>query len=113
MLVEDDISMLTVLRTLLEIEDYEVSVAPLNATSTGLLDCIRQTQPGVILLDVHLRQANGLDVLRGIREDEQMRPIRVVMSSGLDVGDACLCGGADSFLMKPYMPDELLKKLRG
>jgi len=35
------------------------------------------------------------------------------MTSGMDVKERCLEAGADAFLLKPYMPDELMAKLRG
>jgi DNA-binding response OmpR family regulator len=30
----------------------------------------------------------------------------------MDVGHKCLQAGADGFILKPYMPDELIKKIR-
>jgi CheY-like chemotaxis protein len=35
------------------------------------------------------------------------------MTSGMDMKDQCLNAGANGFIMKPFMPDELIKKLRG
>jgi len=34
------------------------------------------------------------------------------MSSGEDVRDACAKAGADGFLLKPYMPDDLISWIR-
>jgi DNA-binding response OmpR family regulator len=38
--------------------------------------------------------------------------MRVIMSSGMDFHTRCLQAGADDFLMKPYMPDDLVKLLK-
>jgi len=113
MLVEDDATMQAVLTTLLEIEGFQVVVPPERANLDGLIQAIHDSHADVILLDVHLRQISGLDVLKGIRTDTSTCSTRVVMSSGMDVKDACMQGGADAFLMKPFMPDDLLAMLRG
>jgi CheY-like chemotaxis protein len=34
------------------------------------------------------------------------------MSSGMHKADECLAAGATDFLLKPYMPDELIRRLR-
>jgi DNA-binding response OmpR family regulator len=113
MLVEDDPSMLAVLRTLLEIAGYAPVYLPDRAPVDELVATVRGEKPDVILLDVNLRHLNGYDVVRAIRADEQARGAYVVMSSGMDVAIECMAAGADDFLMKPYMPDELFAKLEG
>ena len=113
MLVEDDASMRAVLRTLLEIEGYEVALIPDRIALDGILQAIREAKPAIILLDVHLRDISGFDVLQQLRAEPEIQAARVIMSSGMDVRDRCMAAGADDFLMKPYMPDELLKKLQG
>jgi DNA-binding NarL/FixJ family response regulator len=34
------------------------------------------------------------------------------MSSGADYRDLCIRYGADEFLLKPYMPDDLIRMIR-
>lgn len=113
MLIEDDPSMKSVLQTLLEIEGFTVSIAPDQHGLEAVLQAIQSTRPEILLLDVHLRGLSGLEVVQRIRADATLAAMRVVMSSGMDVGQECLAAGADSFLMKPYMPDELLQKIQG
>lgn len=112
MLVEDDPTMVAVLTTLLEIEGYQVS-APVNKTLEEILEEIRSVQPDVILLDVHLRNVSGYDVIKLVRDDRGLSEMKVVMTSGMDLKERCLAAGANTFLLKPYMPDELIEKLRG
>lgn len=112
-LIEDDLSMRSLLRTLLELEGFQV-IAPGDEGETALLTAIQAEDPAVILLDVHLRDANGLEVLRKLRQSEPTGTrARVVMTSGMDLSDQCLAAGADSFLLKPYMPADLIKHLKG
>ncbi len=113
MLIEDDESMKCVLGTLLELEGYKVMLAPDRRPMDEILQAVRNARPDVILMDVHLREVNGFDILKVLRADPQLASARIVMTSGMDVRDDCLKAGADDFLMKPYMPDELLKRLKG
>ena len=112
MLVEDDPSMQSLLRTLLELEGFQVSV-PGNKPESELLATIRAEQPDVILLDVNLRDVSGIEVLRKLRSGEEANHTRVIMTSGMDVRDESMNAGANDFLLKPYMPSELIRKLRG
>lgn len=113
MLVEDDVSMQAVLQTLLEIEGYQVIIAPVRKVKQELLTFIIGEKPDVMLLDVHLRELSGIELLEELRQDTHFKNVRVVMTSGLDVQEKSLAAGADSFLLKPYMPEELLNKLKG
>lgn len=111
-LVEDDLNMQAVLRTLLEIEGFQVSLAPAKKHLEDIVQSIHEANPEVILLDVHLNNVSGYDVLQQIRKDPKISKTRVIMSSGMDVKDQCMAAGANDFIMKPYMPDELINKLR-
>ena len=111
MLVEDDATMLSLLQTLLQMEGFKVSQVCADELEEIVLE-IRQENPALILIDVHLRQISGLEILKQIRQDDELRDIFVLMSSGMDVGHKCLQAGADGFILKPYMPDELIKKIR-
>lgn len=112
MLVEDDAAMRSLLKTLLEIEGHPVvSYYEQSNPAGSILDMVRREQPSVVLLDVHLRGISGLDVLREIRADAGLNAMRVIMSSGMDVKDECMRAGATDFLLKPFMPDELLNRL--
>jgi CheY-like chemotaxis protein len=109
MLAEDDQTMITLLETLLGMEGYQV-------VSLGVRDdvfeSVRREQPDVLLLDVHLPHVNGLDVLEQVRGNDETKDLKVVMTSGLNVEDECLESGANGFILKPYMPDDLLGILK-
>ena len=109
LLAEDDITMVSLLKTLLKMEGYEVVAIDADG---DILDAVRHHQPDVLLMDVHLFNQNGLDVLDKMRESSDTSKVRVLMSSGANVKEECLNRGANGFLMKPYMPDDLFKQLR-
>jgi DNA-binding response OmpR family regulator len=114
MLVEDDYTMLSLLITFLEVEGYEV--VKVNGTENtysveNLLKLLREEYPTLMLVDVNLKYANGLDLLRGIRNDPDFKDIKILMSSGMDFTYQSMEEGADGFLLKPYMPDELIARI--
>lgn len=101
--------MVALLQTLLKMEGFEVATADVDEDIPALL--LRE-QPDALFMDVHLGQHSGLEFVEAIRKDPQFANLRIVMTSGLDVRDECLRRGADDFLLKPFMPDDLISKLR-
>ncbi len=77
-----------------------------------ILDNIREARPDILLLDVYLGDRNGVDLVHEIRQEADLHNIRIIMVSGLDKTEECLAAGADKFLLKPYMPNELFELLR-
>ena len=107
MLAEDDMTMVTLLKTLLGMEGYQV--VALSVEDDDVYEAVRKDRPDVLLLDVHLPHVNGLDILDRVRGDEETKDQKVVMTSGLNLELECKNHGANDFLLKPYMPDDLLK----
>jgi DNA-binding response OmpR family regulator len=109
MLIEDDPTMMGLLTTLLELDGYQVlSVQEGEHPAEAIL----REVPDLVLLDVNLRGLSGLDVLRQVRAEESLKDVRVLMSSGMDYRDVCLEAGADGFLLKPFMPDDLMTRVK-
>lgn len=108
MVLEDEVVLANLLQDLLGLEGFEVS-KPKSADN--LLADLHSTKPDAILMDVNLKGANGLELLGKIRADQDLKDTLVVLSSGMDYRQECLARGADDFLLKPYMPDDLLNIL--
>jgi DNA-binding response OmpR family regulator len=109
LLAEDDVTMVSLLTTLLKMEGF--AVVALQADD-DVPAAVRREKPDVLLLDVHLMHQSGYDILDNIRSSEDTAGAKVVMSSGSNVRDECMQHGANGFLMKPYMPDELITILK-
>jgi CheY-like chemotaxis protein len=109
LLAEDDITMVSLLTTLLKMEGFNVVALQ---SDDDVPAAVRRENPDVLLLDVHLSQQSGLDILDAIRNSEDIADARVVMSSGSNVREECMGRGANGFLLKPYMPDELITILK-
>ncbi len=110
LLADDDFTMVSLLKTLLNLEGYEV--VTLLDKPGDILKNIHEAKPDVLLLDVFLGDRNGLDLVRRIRRDPELKKIRIIMVSGLDKTEECMAAGAVKFLLKPYMPNELFALLR-
>ena len=110
LLADDDYTMVALLKTLLAMEGYQV-VTLLDKTG-DIMDNIRAAKPDVLLIDIYLGEHNGLDVVREIRKMQDMNKMRIIMASGIDKTEECMAAGADAFLLKPYMPNELFDILR-
>ena len=108
-LIDDDPTMILLLKTFLGFEGYDVLPLGDGDSRAHILDVIRRESPDLALIDVNLGSINGFDLLGDIRQDAALGPMRVIMSSGMNFRDKCLQAGADDFLMKPYMPDDLVK----
>ena len=111
MLIEDDPTMRSLLKTLLEIENFEVILTE-DVNEQSVLETIQTRRPGAVLMDVYLRFYNGLDLLQSLRSQPETQNLPIMMTSGMDVRDKCLSLGASGFLMTPYMPDDLIDWLK-
>jgi len=104
-LVVDDDEMNRVLlsRLLSSIGAAEVETL---GTTVGIVEAVRAADPGVILLDLHLGDGDGFDVLRQLRKDDPGWPSRRVVLVTGDVGTRVEADaralGADAILTKPY-----------
>jgi DNA-binding response OmpR family regulator len=114
MLVEDDPTMVELLSTLFQLEGFEVATMP---GEESILESVVRNDPDVIMIDVHLRlgggvEVSGFDLLKKIRAEETTREKKVIMSSGIDCRIKSREVGADGFILKPFMPDELINKVK-
>jgi DNA-binding response OmpR family regulator len=109
LIAEDDYTMVSLLKTLLTMEGFDVVVLNVHE---DVPSTVVQEQPDFLLMDVHLGGQNGMDIVENIRSDPANTGVNIVMTSGLNMQDECLQRGADHFLMKPFMPDDLLGLLK-
>ena len=109
LVAEDDSTMVSLLKTLLIMEGFEVTALDVDADIPAAVD---REKPDAIFMDVHLGDQSGMQVLQAIRKNPDTANVRVVMTSGLNMKDECLNLGANAFLQKPFMPDELISVLK-
>jgi CheY-like chemotaxis protein len=109
LLAEDDATMVSLLTTLLKMDGHEViALGP----ATDIPSAVLREKPDFMLMDVHIGEQNGMDLVQTIRRDPANARIKIVMASGYNVKEECLQRGANYFLLKPFMPDDLLNLLK-
>jgi two-component system KDP operon response regulator KdpE len=109
LIVEDETQMRRFLRTALAAQGYRVVEAE-NAKDAIVAATTRS--PELILLDLGLPDADGIDLTRKIREWSRT-PIIVISARGReDDKVAALDAGADDYLTKPFSVNELLARIR-
>jgi DNA-binding response OmpR family regulator len=109
LLAEDDATMVSLLKTLLKMEGYDVVALDLDSDVAA---AVLREKPHALFMDVHLGGQSGMKILHKIRKDRENADVRIIMTSGLNVKDECIRGGADAFLLKPFMPDDLINALK-
>jgi CheY-like chemotaxis protein len=100
--VEDNLSNLDLVKRALS-QYPQVTLLPAMQGRLGL-DLARRHRPDLILLDLHLPDISGEEVLRRLREDPQTRAIPVIMvSADATTGRAARLAeaGARAYLTKP------------
>jgi DNA-binding response OmpR family regulator len=117
MLIDDDENILSLLDTFLELEGYQTVQfgAGLSLSDQEIYQAIKNQHPDLLMMDVHLNQVNGIngfDLLERLREDPELSHMHILMSSGIDFSDKSKQYGADGFVLKPFMPDELLGQIK-
>jgi len=110
LLVDDDAELATMVAELLQREGMAVEIA---ATGGAGLAALRRAAPHVVLLDVMLPDANGLDVCRRLRAEGVGVPILMLTARGDPIDRVLgLEIGADDYLGKPFEPRELVARVR-
>jgi putative two-component system response regulator len=112
MVVEDDAAIAQLAEQLLVSEGHWV-----KCCNNGLdaLEAVKERAPDLILLDLDLPGANGFQVCEKIKNDPRTRFIPIVIVTG-EMGSKVKVRtwklGADEFLPKPFVAEELLARVR-
>jgi CheY-like chemotaxis protein len=112
LLVDDDALVRETVRLALRHGGFDVRVAeePLRAPEQA-----RQDQPDLILMDLYMPQADGLELCRRLKKDPKTAQIPVVLFTGSDEAIDKLSGkeaGAFDYITKPIDARKLLDKIK-
>ena len=102
MIVDDDLTMNSLLKTLLELDGF---VVVQTHRGEAVVPTALAEKPDALLMDVFIAGANGMDLLREIRRHPELRRLPVIMSSGMDMEAESRSSGANAFILKPYPPE--------
>lgn len=113
-LVDDQALVRVGLRTLFASEP-DIEVVGEAAGGIEALAVVAHTRPDVVLCDIRMPAPDGLEVLRRITADPDLRDVRVVMLTTFELDDyvfEALHAGASGFLLKDAEPTALLDAVR-
>jgi two-component system, OmpR family, alkaline phosphatase synthesis response regulator PhoP len=112
-LIVDDEAYIRLLieQTLEDLEDQEITIMTTD-NGQDALRLIQEEEPQMVIMDVMMPIIDGFEVCRRIKQDLKLSHIYVVLltakgqaydrQTGIEVG-------ADTYITKPFNPDELLK----
>ena len=110
-IADDESGIRLLVHATIESDDFVVMEASNGAEAWAL---IQQHKPGLVLLDVQMPGRSGLEVLRLIKADPNLKATRVILltskaqETDVEVG---LMAGADFYLTKPFSPLDLLTRV--
>lgn len=108
-LIVDDIPVnIILLKTMLARTNVKILTA---VNGQEALDLVRQLKPNVVLLDIQMPVMNGMEVLKEIKADPDLKGTAVIMVSAYtspeDI-EQSMNLGASGFIKKPVIMDILL-----
>ena len=110
LIAEDDSSVRKAVQRVLELENYQVTAVN---DGQAALEALSKSRFDLAVLDVMMPFADGLTVCKEARHRGIDVPI-LLLTARVEVGDrvAGLDAGADDYLVKPFVVDELLARCR-
>jgi DNA-binding NtrC family response regulator len=106
LIIDDERPVLMTLEALLKRRGYQVDTAP---TATQGLKVLKSKSPTLVLLDLRLPDADGLEMLDRIKsESPEVQVIILTAHDSLHNAIESIKRGAYHFISKPYAPEELL-----
>ena len=106
LIIDDERPILLTLEALLRRHAYQVDTAP---TASQGLKLLKTKSPSLVLLDLQLPDAEGLQTLDSIKTDSPEMPVIILTAHDtLHNAIESIKRGAYHFISKPYAPEELL-----
>ncbi|MEN9530026.1 MAG: hypothetical protein RI932_1899 [Pseudomonadota bacterium] len=113
LIVEDDRDLNNLLKFTLEsTRDYEVTS---HFDGADAVETMLKCKPQLVLLDVMLPHLEGTEVLRAMRQHEQLAHVPVILLTAKSQESDKIDGfeaGADDYITKPFSPRELLLRVQ-
>lgn len=113
LVIDDDPALQKLVVTLLQRADFD-PVSAMNATeAAGILK--KPPLPDIVVLDLMLPEVSGIDFLKQMRAKTVYDALPVIILSALadptQIRDG-LAAGADRYLTKPYLANNLVKTIQ-
>jgi DNA-binding response OmpR family regulator len=107
LVVDDEPGILRFISTSLKLAGYDVIT---NTNGEEALHIAQSQKPDILLLDILMHPLTGFDVLERLRTFSQI-PV-IVFTARKEIVDMALKEGANDYIAKPFIPDDLIKKIK-
>ena len=109
-IVEDDENLAALLEAELKDSGFRVKLVKEGKKA---IELIQKEKPDAVVLDIMLEEhdASGWDVLKALKQNEELAHIPIIISSALEEREKGMALGANSYLVKPYQPSQLSKTI--
>ncbi|HUZ49464.1 MAG TPA: response regulator transcription factor [Candidatus Dormibacteraeota bacterium] len=107
--IDDDRMVREMLELGLSREGYEVRTA---ADGQAALELVRRFDPELIVLDIMMPKIDGLTLIPMLRELTQAPILMLTAKGGTEDKVVSLSSGADDYLVKPFVFEELIARLQ-
>ena len=113
LVIDDDPDICSLLQMYLKLEGFDSCAA--GNREEILAELRRAPLPDAVILDVHLPDADGFDILHRMREHPVLKGLPILMLTGEATREAVLkgiLGGADGFVTKPFDIHHLVRAVK-
>ena len=113
LVIEDDPDMCALIERLLGRDNF--TVAACSKREEALARLRQRPSPDVVMLDIHLPDLNGFDLLQKLKTHPQLKPIPVVIVTADARPESVMRGlalGADGYITKPFDHTALVKGVK-
>lgn len=108
-ILDDEESIRNTMRDVLEDEGFEVD---LFGTPSEFIEAIEENAPDLVLLDIWLPGANGIEILQDVKKKKGDLPVIMISGhAGIDTAVKAIKLGAADFIEKPIQLNDLLSKV--
>lgn len=112
LIVDDEPDVLKIIGFRLKKAGYEILTA---TNGKEALELAWKEKPDLMLLDLRMPVMDGYETCKIIKSDETLKKIPVIFltaSSGVTIGGTTKEYKADDYVIKPFEPEELIKKVK-
>jgi two-component system phosphate regulon response regulator PhoB len=111
-LIEDDVDLFALLKYNLEREGFALAGIQ---TGKGALEFCRREHPDLIILDIMLPEADGLEICKGIRSHAELSHLPIIFLTARASETDRIVGlelGANDYIVKPFFIRELVARVK-
>lgn len=109
LICDDDVDIVSALKIYLSNEDYKIYTA---FTGKQALDCVREHDIDLVLMDVMMPEMDGIEATAKLREEYNIPVILLTAKSESSDKVLGLNVGADDYVTKPFDPVEVQARVR-